>query len=121
MILGTWSGDFGRDHYSNFPSVPELFIYSNKDYYLPFSYLEKEVLEPRKKVGANFTAVKFKGSAHVAHIRHFREEYQTQVLSFLKLKETNDRENLEKGTIDEKKKKDTGKRLTQHSLQPRFL
>jgi len=121
LIEGIWSGDFGRDHYLNFPSIPELFIYSNKDYYLPFSYLEREVLEPRKEVGANFTAVKFKGSAHVAHIRHFKEEYKEHVLSFLNLGMTHEKEDIETEKKDKETRKKSEKKMLEHNLQPKLL
>ena len=122
LLLGTWSGYFGRDHYNNFPSIPELFIYSNRDFYLPSSYLEREVLEPRKKVGADFTAVRFKGSSHVAHLRYFKEEYRREVLSFINVNKNvkSVREKLQKREHDEDHKKDR-KGYLDDSFQPKFL
>jgi len=118
LIEGTWSGDFGRDHYNNFPSIPELFLYSNRDFYLPQAYLEREVLKARKHVGADFTAVKFKGSPHVAHLRYFQEDYRKEVLSFINVnknvKSVRDNSDVE---IHEK----NGKELAEHPLQPKFI
>jgi len=118
LIAGTWSGDFGRDHYHNFPSIPELFLYSNRDFYLPQAYLEREVLKSRKQVGADFTAVKFKGSPHVAHLRYFKEDYRKEVLSFINVrqnvKSVRDNSDVE---IHEK----NGKNHLEHPLQPKFI
>ena len=89
MFSGTFCGDFGRDHYLNNPSVAELFLYSNKDFYLPWKYLEKQVLLVRKQKGANFTAVKFAGSGHVTHLKKHKKKYKNAVLEFV---EKNSRE-----------------------------
>ena len=58
-IVGVWSGHWGRDHFKHSPSVSELFIYSNTDFYLPARYLETHVLAPRDQEGAEYAAVKF--------------------------------------------------------------
>ena len=76
------------------------------------------MLEPRNKIGANFTAVKFSGSPHVAHIKHFREEYKTQVLTFLDIKQATDLETEEETKENEK---DSRPKMVKHSLQPKFL
>ena len=81
---GVWSGHWGRDHYQHSPGVSELFIYSNSDYYLPAKYLEHQVLAPRVTEGVEFSAVKFQGSAHVAHLRKHKEKYKKHVRRFIK-------------------------------------
>ncbi len=52
---GQWCGHFGLEHTH---PVPELFLYSKKDFYLPYKYLEDVVLASRKgrefKVQYNF-------------------------------------------------------------------
>ena len=43
-LLGVWAGHFARDHCKSRKMIPELFLYSNNDYYLSFQYLETMVL-----------------------------------------------------------------------------
>ena len=64
-------------------ATPELFLYSNADYYLPDHYLENTVLAIRKNVAAPFRAVKFEGSAHVAHLRNHYKAYKDEILGFV--------------------------------------
>ena len=80
---GIWAGDFGRDHYRKRVATPELFLYSNNDFYLPLHYLENTVLALRQKVGAPFRAVKFEGSPHVAHLRNHNKMYTEEILRFV--------------------------------------
>ena len=107
LLLGTWSVYFGRRNYNNFPSIPELLIFSNRNFYLPSTYLGREVLEARKRVGADFTAVRFRGSPHVAHLRYFKEEYWREVLNFINVNKNvkSVREKLQKREHDEDHKK----------------
>lgn len=44
LLPGVWAGHFARDHCKMRTATPELFLYSNNDYYLSFQYLEKMVL-----------------------------------------------------------------------------
>ena len=83
FLSGVWAGDFGRDHFKNRSATPELFLYSNTDFYLPHQYLENTVLEMRQNVGAPFHAVKFKGSAHVAHLRNHYKSYLDEIIGFV--------------------------------------
>lgn len=83
LINGVWCGHFGRDHYKAFPHIPELFLYSNKDFYLSKSYLERKVISLRSE-RASSTAVLFPGSAHVAHLRKHKKAYKNQVTKFVK-------------------------------------
>ena len=41
---GVWAGHFARDHCLERRRTPELFLYSNNDYYLSYHYLEQMVL-----------------------------------------------------------------------------
>ena len=75
--------DFGRDHHKLYPAVSELFLYSDLDYYLPARYLEQTVLAARDAESASYTAVKFSGSAHVAHLRKHKDEYRRHVRQFI--------------------------------------
>jgi len=84
LIEGVWAGHFGRDHFQQHPNIPELFLYSNRDFYLNHKYLESQVLQRRRKEGANFQAVRFRGSAHVQHYRKNKIEYEDAVKSFLR-------------------------------------
>ena len=59
--------------------MPELFLYSNKDFYLPAKYLEHTALAARDAAGAEYTAVKFRGSGHVSHLRKHPAEYERHV------------------------------------------
>ena len=43
-FIGIWAGHFARDHCFLRPGTPELFLYSNNDYYLSYQYLERNVL-----------------------------------------------------------------------------
>ena len=88
MMNEQFCGHFARDHYRHAP-VPELFLYSDKDFYLPTAYLEQEVLAPREIVGANFAAVKFSGSPHVAHLKHHKKKYKEEVIAFITAKNSN--------------------------------
>ena len=53
------------------------------DYYLPARYLEQTVLAARDAESASYTAVKFSGSAHVAHLRKHKDEYRRHVRQFI--------------------------------------
>ena len=46
-IDDTWCGDFMRRERKNWP---ELFLYSKKDFYLPWQYME-ETIDQRQKDG----------------------------------------------------------------------
>jgi len=83
LIQGTWAGHFGRDHFLTRGSTSELFLYSNTDYYLPYKYLENTVLARRQEAGTAFRAVKFKGSAHVAHLRNHYKAYAEEITGFV--------------------------------------
>ena len=79
LIADTWSGNWGRDHHKTYPDVPEMFLYSNNDFYLKDTYLEQTALAEREATGAAFTAFKFKGSAHVMHLRKDPEMYKKKI------------------------------------------
>ena len=66
--------------------MSELFLYSNADFYLPYRYLEQTALAARDEEGAEYTAVKFTGSAHVAHLRKHKEEYTRHIRQFINVK-----------------------------------
>jgi len=84
LMEGMWAGYFGRDHYLQHPDIAELFLYSNSDFYLNHKYLETEVLHRRRKEGANFSATRFRGSAHVQHYRKNKAGYEAAIASFLR-------------------------------------
>ena len=44
LAAGVWAGHFARDHCKMRDGTPELFLYSNNDYYLSYRYLEKKIL-----------------------------------------------------------------------------
>ena len=96
MFPGIWSGHWGRDHYKLYPAVSELFLYSNSDYYLPARYLEQTALAARDAESASYTAVKFSGSAHVAHLRKHKEEYRRHVRQFIDARTEEDENKDEK-------------------------
>jgi len=62
---------------------PELFIYSKTDFYLPWKYLEKSVLEPRVEKKRDFTTKRWDKSPHVAHLKAHKKDYEDAVLNFL--------------------------------------
>jgi len=75
---GEWYGHFGRDHP---PPTPELFLYSKTDFYLPWRYLEEEVLSLRE--GRDSKAVRWDKSSHVSHYKTHKQEYANHVLDFV--------------------------------------
>lgn len=77
-IEGQWCGHFGLEHAHR---IPELFLYSKKDFYLPYTYLEGVVLASRKN--REFKSVCFPSSPHVAHYRYFPKEYAKHVQTFV--------------------------------------
>jgi len=83
LIQGVWAGHFARDHCKSRKMIPELFLYSNNDYYLSFQYLETMVLDIRQRTKSPFRAVRFSGSPHVAHLRHFSVKYKQEIADFL--------------------------------------
>jgi len=85
LMEGVWAGHFGRDHHLQYPGVPELFLYSNGDFYLPHKYLEREVLDKRRRRGVPFSATRFQGSAHVQHYRKHPAQYEAAVQQFMKV------------------------------------
>jgi len=93
LVDGKWAGHWGRDHYKLHPSVSELFLYSNSDYYVSSKYLENIVLAPRDNDGCQYKAFKFTGSKHVAHLRKHKKEYVNQVRSFIQIDVVDKKEN----------------------------
>ena len=85
QISGKWTGHWARDHYKLYPSVPEMFLYSNKDFYLKADYMEKNVLSLREIEGSQYKAFKFTGSKHVAHLRMHKKEYINQIQNFIQM------------------------------------
>jgi len=96
LVDGKWAGHWGRDHYKLHPSVSELFLYSNTDFYVSSKYLEQIVLAPRDNDGSQYKSFKFTGSKHVAHLRKHKKEYVKQVQSFIQMdvKESNSKTQL---------------------------
>jgi len=81
-IDGTWAGDYVRDEAGK--THPELFLYSNSDFYLPQKYLEKEVLERRRGRNERELFVKkFQKSPHVGHLRRYKADYTDAIHDFL--------------------------------------
>ena len=50
------------------------------------------MLAARDQDGAEYTAVKFTGSAHVAHLRKHKEEYTRHVRQFINVKTLRDQD-----------------------------
>merc|ERR1712226_814205 len=82
-MQGLWAGHWGRDHHHHYTHIPELFLYSNKDFYVSANYLEREVISRRRKEGSDFTAVRFQGTRHVQHYRKHKVQYEAAVRDFL--------------------------------------
>ena len=78
-----WCGDWARDSHPH--HIPELFFYSKNDSFLPWEYIEKEVLV-RRGAERDFRSVKWDKSKHCSHILMYKEKYGTHVLDFLKEK-----------------------------------
>merc|ERR1712080_494872 len=77
-------GTFGQNHHVQYSHIPELFLYSNKDFYVSAKYLEREVIDRRRKQGKPFTAVRFQGFRHVQHYRKHKDQYEAAVTEFLR-------------------------------------
>ncbi len=71
-VDGLWSGDFLRQDASR-SDWPELFLYSKKDFYLPWQHME-EILKEREEAGRDFTA-KVSCSTHKNIIAFFLHPY----------------------------------------------
>ena len=78
-IDNIWSGDFLRQERKKWP---ELFLYSKKDFYLPWQYME-ETIDQRQKEGREVVARCFEKSRHVEHLRGNKSEYVAAVHNFL--------------------------------------
>merc|ERR1712080_194716 len=84
LMQGVWAGHFGQNHHVQYSHILELFLYSNKDFYVSAKYLEREVIDRRRKQGKPFTAVRFQGSRHVQHYRKHKDQYEAAVTEFLR-------------------------------------
>ena len=80
-IDDTWCGDFMRRERRQWP---ELFLYSKRDFYLPWRYME-ETVDQRRKDGREVVARRFPKSKHVSHLPGNRREYEAAVHDFLEL------------------------------------
>lgn len=121
LMEGVWAGYFGRDHYLQYSNIPELFLYSNKDFYVSAKYLEKEVIDRRREAGSNFSAVRFQGSHHVQHYRKHKDQYEAAVKDFLsksfgRVEEIEEVEEEEKVGIIQR-----GRRVMERGPQPSSL
>jgi len=80
---GVWCGDFGKNHFQNFPERKELFLYSKRDFYLPYKFMEKEILPLRAERPEMVSWRKFLKSHHVQHLRKHKREYQEAINQFI--------------------------------------
>ena len=80
-IDDTWCGDFMRRERRQWP---ELFLYTKRDFYLPWRYME-ETVDQRRKDGREVVARRFPKSKHVSHLPGNRREYVAAVHDFLEL------------------------------------
>ena len=80
-IDNIWCGDFLRNERKKWP---ELFLYSKRDFYLPWQYME-ETIDRRQKAGREVLARCFEKSRHVEHLRGNKSEYVTAVHDFLEM------------------------------------
>ena len=78
-----WSGHFLKEQVRN--PWPELFLYSKKDFYVDWRYLENEVIGRRhENVASNRVMSKrWDSSGHVAHLKAHKAEYAETVFKFL--------------------------------------
>jgi len=81
-VDGIWAGDFLRGDVENV-DWPELFLYSNRDYYLPAQFIEAAIAARKQHASHSISAVNFKGSGHVAHLRKHKKAYHEAVLNFM--------------------------------------
>ena len=78
-IDNIWAGHFLQQERK---SWPELFLYSKKDFYLPWQYVE-QTINQRKKDGREVVAKCFNKSRHVSHLPGNKKEYVASVHNFL--------------------------------------
>ena len=77
---GVWSGEFVRLERNC--HWPELFLYSDRDLYMPAERLEQLVLPGRDRE-RHVRTKKFGKSRHVSHYPTYREEYEETVFQFV--------------------------------------
>jgi hypothetical protein len=78
-IENKWAGDFFREERQ---SWPELFLYSKKDFYTPWQFME-ETIDARRNLGRVAVAQRWEESGHVSHLKANKKEYVKAVHSFL--------------------------------------
>jgi len=77
---GTWTGFWAKDLECR---LPEMFLYSKSDFYIPYKYLESEVLPARKARAASLRVKRWDNSPHVGHLRKNKLEYEHEIEQFL--------------------------------------
>ena len=95
-IDDTWCGDFMRRERRQWP---ELFLYSKRDFYLPWRYME-ETVDQRRKDGREVVARRFPKSKHVSHLPGNRREYVAAVHDFLELAYFSKLQSSEESRVD---------------------
>jgi len=79
---GIWSGDSIRMARPD-QNWPELFLYSNSDFYVPSTFIEEKVIAEHAKAGRDITAKRWEKSAHVCHLKKHRVDYEDTIHRFL--------------------------------------
>ena len=77
----TWVGYWVRDLRCQ---VHEHFLYSKSDFYIPYKYLETEVIPERREKAASVSVKRWDKSPHVGHLRSHKAEYQKEIEKFLR-------------------------------------
>ena len=80
---GLWSGEYAAQETAEQAKWPELFLYSKTDFYLPYEFLESEVLARRAEQKREFRTKRWEKSGHVEHLRAHKREYVDAVHSFI--------------------------------------
>lgn len=82
LMDNTWSGDFVK-HQRDLPANwPELFIFSKKDWYVSYRYLNN-VIEKHVKSGRDVDKLFLQNSDHVGHLRAYKDEYVSSINNFV--------------------------------------
>ena len=82
MMEGTFCGDTVRLPRSEH-RWPELYIYSKRDLYVSYKFLEDQVIRPHLSSGRDVTSKRFDNSTHVCHLQRNKREYVEAVHQFL--------------------------------------
>ena len=84
MFDGSLTDIILRGHPSTFPTIPQLFLYSDGDQLIPWRAVERAAEQVQESGVFLVERHRFDGSPHCMHYRRHEKEYQFCLKSFLK-------------------------------------